>query len=357
MKIKLTSRQYQSIINEHIKSLNESSIKLAPEYQTKLDSMMKLYSGIHADNVSSQEIIKNVLGNLRFNIGEDISFTYKGLTDKLGINENSSYTDRLRLAKIYLRFNEYFHRFKWTKNGRGWVFEGFIAGLMGGNVIGSKGEISDVEVNNTKYSLKLLDRIDTDRFDMGSIKTQLGDRDINTVNIVDILQQKFTADNVDYFILGRVDKDSNMIAYSVISRDDFINIAKGELNMANTHLGPGKRTNSVGLYMDFIKKSLDDTTKKVLNDNVKTIKFEQIENVIDKIYGLLYDYKEESEFLTDVRDALFNIDDENNDPNLRQEILQDKEFLQKYLRPEILYYIKKHKDKISQNLQNISSNK
>lgn len=161
MKIKFTNKQIASILNE---SSEEHIVKA-----------IKLIGGIHADNIASVDIIKGLLSS-------------KGLGNvKLRLEQNYD-LDGIPKLKDRIRFHEYWNRFTGTTDGRGFAFEGLIAGLFGGETTSKlnyedpdnnkKNPTQDVIISSKKsskhYSLKIV-RDSSERFSLGSYKKKLSD--------------------------------------------------------------------------------------------------------------------------------------------------------------------------------------
>lgn len=161
MKIKFTNKQIASILNES----SEDHIVRA----------IKLIGGIHADNIASVDIIKGLLktkglGSVRLRLKQDYDL------------------DGIPKLKDRIRFHEYWNRFTGTTDGRGFAFEGLIAGLFGGETTSKlnyedpdnnkKNPTQDVIISTKEgskhYSLKVV-RDASERFSLGSYKKKLSD--------------------------------------------------------------------------------------------------------------------------------------------------------------------------------------
>lgn len=161
MKIKFTNKQIANILNES----SEDHIVRA----------IKLIGGIHADNIASVDIIKGLLktkglGSVRLRLKQDYDL------------------DGIPKLKDRIRFHEYWNRFTGTTDGRGFAFEGLIAGLFGGETTSKlnyedpdnnkKNPTQDVIISTKEgskhYSLKVV-RDASERFSLGSYKKKLSD--------------------------------------------------------------------------------------------------------------------------------------------------------------------------------------
>ena len=75
-------------------------------------------------------------------------------------------SDTLKRLIDKIRFYEYFQSFKKDKDGRGFNYEGMLAGLTGGEPIISQRK-EDIKIGDDYYSVKLTQP--GERFDLGSI--------------------------------------------------------------------------------------------------------------------------------------------------------------------------------------------
>ena len=121
---------------------------------TSLSKIMSTVGPIPKTKMSSSNVIKRILRSEEipfFNIddGIDLNSTLKRLVDKI-------------------RFYEYFISFKIDKDGRGFNFEGLLAGLTGGRPIISQRK-EDIKIGDKYYSVKLTQP--GERFDLGSLSS------------------------------------------------------------------------------------------------------------------------------------------------------------------------------------------
>ena len=121
---------------------------------TSLSKIMSTVGPIPKTKMSSSNVIKRILrseGIPFFNIndGIDLNTELKRLVDKI-------------------RFYEYFLSFKRDKDGRGFNFEGLLAGLTGGKPIISQRK-EDIKIGDKYYSVKLTQP--GERFDLGSLSS------------------------------------------------------------------------------------------------------------------------------------------------------------------------------------------
>lgn len=121
---------------------------------TTLSKIMSTLGPIPKTKMSSSNVIKKILsseGLTFFDINKDIDLenTLKRLVDKI-------------------RFYEYFLSFKKDKDGRGFNFEGLLAGLTGGKPIISQRK-EDIKIGEDYYSVKLTQP--GERFDLGSLSS------------------------------------------------------------------------------------------------------------------------------------------------------------------------------------------
>ena len=154
MKIKLTESQIAKILNES----SEDYIVRA----------IKLLGGIHADNVASVDIIKNIIS------------TDSGAKTRLRLGQSYDFNKSTNL-KDKIRFHEYWNRFSQTTDGRGFSFEGLFAGLFGGETTAKlnyedptnnvKNPKQDVIIKGNHYSLKIV-KDDKERYSLGSYKSK-----------------------------------------------------------------------------------------------------------------------------------------------------------------------------------------
>ena len=119
---------------------------------TSLSKIMSTIGPIPKTKMSSSNVIKRILRSegipfFNLNDGIDLNSTLKRLVDKI-------------------RFYEYFISFKRDKDGRGFNFEGLLAGLTGGKPIISQRK-EDIKIGEDYYSVKLTQP--GERFDLGSL--------------------------------------------------------------------------------------------------------------------------------------------------------------------------------------------
>jgi len=119
-----------------------------------LNRLMPTIGPIPKTKLSSSKVIKKILaseGLPYFNIENNINLdtTLKRLVDKI-------------------RFYEYFLSFKKDKDGRGFNYEGLLAGLTGGEPIISQRK-EDIIIGDEYYSVKLTQP--GERFDLGSLSS------------------------------------------------------------------------------------------------------------------------------------------------------------------------------------------
>ena len=119
-----------------------------------LNRLMPTIGPIPKTKLSSSKVIKKILaseGLPYFNIENNINLdaTLKRLVDKI-------------------RFYEYFLSFKKDKDGRGFNYEGLLAGLTGGEPIISQRK-EDIKIGDEYYSVKLTQP--GERFDLGSLSS------------------------------------------------------------------------------------------------------------------------------------------------------------------------------------------
>ena len=167
MKIKFTNKQIANILNESSEELDGVTSKGTIASKDIIIKAIKLIGGIPADNIASVDVIKGLLSSKEF-----------GNTSlKFGVNHD---LNNLPNLKDRIRFHEYWNRFTGTTDGRGFAFEGLIAGLFGGETTAKlnyedgyqKNPTEDIIVKGGHYSLKFT-RDDKERYSLGSYKKRL----------------------------------------------------------------------------------------------------------------------------------------------------------------------------------------
>lgn len=167
MKIKFTNKQIASILNESSEELDEVTSKGAIASKDAIIKVIKLIGGIPADNIASVDVIRGLLSSKEFG----------NMSLKFGVNHD---LNNLPNLKDRIRFHEYWNRFTGTTDGRGFAFEGLIAGLFGGETTAKlnyedgyqKNPTEDVIIKGGHYSLKFT-RDDKERYSLGSYKKRL----------------------------------------------------------------------------------------------------------------------------------------------------------------------------------------
>lgn len=366
MKFKLTPRQCAHIINETFTPLlvenKKSSVLLTPEQEISNVELLKMFGSLHMDNYVSPQVIKNILKNrVKISLGSNFNFS-----DLIGIIENSNnMDDKIRWGKVLLRFTEYFERFKKNPDGRGFAFEGFIAGIFGGEVRKEAGKgvsVPDVTINNKNYSVKSLDKETGDRFDLGRLKNALdyyltdGDIEVSgvtTVEKVKSLGKKRMAEflfkyyngelkqgphgqvKLDGFIFARVMRENiHGFKYYVIPTRDVIDFIINDNDIIKKD-----RSNGAGFALN----------PDVLIEKPNFISFPKYNEVIDSLTNVLLGFRNDKKHpLNKIFNAL-RVDAGRYDKiNFNQ--------ISKYIRPEVLAYFDEHSDKIGKNLINHNKN-
>ena len=131
----------QDVINEQTLSIDDN-----------LSRLMPTIGPIPKTKMSSSKVIKKILGS------ENLPF--------FDINGDINLSDSLKRVIDKIRFYEYFQSFKKDKDGRGFNYEGMLAGLTGGEPIISQRK-EDIKIGDDYYSVKLTQP--GERFDLGSI--------------------------------------------------------------------------------------------------------------------------------------------------------------------------------------------
>lgn len=121
---------------------------------TTLSKIMSTVGPIPKTKMSSSEVIKKIL------YSEDIPF--------FNINDDIDLENTLKRLVDKIRFYEYFLSFKKDKDGRGFNYEGLLAGLTGGKPIISQRK-EDIKIGDEYYSVKLTQP--GERFDLGSLSS------------------------------------------------------------------------------------------------------------------------------------------------------------------------------------------
>jgi len=327
MKIKFTNKQVANILNES-----------SEDYIVKA---IKLLGGIHSDNIASVDMIRNI-----------ISVGSKGTTSLI-LGQDYD-LDGMESLKDRIRFHEYWNRFTGTTDGRGFAFEGFIAGLFGGETT-AKLNYEDSE-NNTKnptqdvivtrgrnkgahISIKLV-RDENERFSIGSYKKKFGEftsqfkmveektvrdflmSDTHSYNLKETFLKTCLSGDI-IFLFARIDKESRLIRYTIcpVNGDDGI-ISRLLSNITNGKPFSGKSgPNSLGV-----------------TDNDLTT------------FEIKFPYVTEKEV-----QGFLPIDGGDRPMDKIYDIFNDE--VKRYLRPEVLTYIYANKDKISSELQSLDESK
>lgn len=316
MKIKFTNKQIANILNE---SSEEHIVKA-----------IKLIGGIHADNIASVDIIKGLL-------------KHDGL-DKVRLRLRQNYNlNELPKLKDRIRFHEYWNRFTGTTDGRGFAFEGLMAGLFGGETTSKlnyedpennkKNPTQDIIISNRQgnihYSLKVVKDV-SERFSLGSYKKRLSDffkhidKD-STETVIEFLRSENNtvehkteflkscfSDEIT-FLFAYIDKNERTIKYSLcpVNGDDgIIDRIINKDGLVSGKSGP----NSMGLNPSDLE-----------------------------IWSLKFPYVSEEE----VNNFLPNRNGNRNKDKVYSLFSDD---VKSYLRPEVLDYIYDNKERISSEL-------
>lgn len=321
MKLKFTNKQIAGILNE-----------ASEDYIVKA---IKLLGGIHSDNIASSDMIKGILSTNKMRYSLKLNQSYD-----LGSNE----TDSLKL-KDKIRFHEYWNRLSTTTDGRGFAFEGLVAGLFGGDTTAKltyedpenndKNPISDIIISKNsgvkKISLKLV-KDNKERYGIGSflrkfndfknesgidyetVKEFLMSEDSDTLKR-EFLDTCFPSDILYMFCyIIKEERSFNYVIYDIERvKDEILKNFKSEKPVSGK-IGD----NSLGLKINYSEEH--------------TIKFPKVS-------------KEEV-------DDYLPVDGGERDIDQVYDIFNDE--VKKYLRPEVLAYIYSNKDEISNKLNSLN---
>lgn len=316
MKIKLTESQIANILNES-----------SEDYIVKA---IKLLGGIHADNVASVDIIKNIIS------------TDSGAKTRLRLGQSYDFNQSKNL-KDKIRFHEYWNRFSQTTDGRGFSFEGLFAGLFGGETTAKlnyedptnniKNPKQDVIIKGNHYSLKIV-KDEKERFRLGSytsrfndykkttnnesltdVRTFLMSDDYNKEDKIEFLETCFDADMT--FIFARLDTEGRSIVYSMCPLYGENGIIDRLVNRGELTSGGGGG-NTIGIRpegMEEFTLMFPYVTREEVESYLPN---EDLDRPMDKVYSLFSDD------------------------------------MKRYLRPEVLNYLYQNKEEFATKLYSLS---
>ena len=153
------------------KTINEQvELKSSPTINSELGRIMQSIGPIPKSKLASSKVIQKILSSEGFCKNDDElcrkdktkNNTSFDLNSKNGMNLN----EKIKRLVDRIRFYEYFESFKKDKDGRGFNFEGLLAGLLFGEPIISQNK-EDIKVGDEYYSVKLVQP--GERFDLGSL--------------------------------------------------------------------------------------------------------------------------------------------------------------------------------------------
>ena len=267
---------------------------------TSLSKIMATVGPIPKTKMSSSNVIKKILRS------ENIPF----FNIKDGINLES----KLKRLVDKIRFYEYFLSFKRDKDGRGFNFEGLLAGLTGGKPIISQRK-EDIKIGNEYYSVKLTQP--GERFDLGSLSSGFEAAKIELIEDgyeIDTLKRPIDLMNMgsefdEYKILmlrtsfvvgGDTDKALRWI-FSVLNEDDIsycVTDTDSLINLIINNFKSGKGNYSISIPQDKVGGFCNKITfPNVTDKEIKNLSYRK--NSIrkdDKISDLFGSYAKNIRF-------------------------------------------------------------
>jgi len=279
----------------------KSLIREYDEVRDTLSSIMPTLGPIPKTKKISTEVIRKVLVSVYgsdniFNLGKDVR-----------LDEIPTLKDRIRFYEFYLSFGSDFE-------GRGFNFEGLLAGLFGGEVISGTKQKEDIFIDGKYYSVKLSQSGER-RYDLGTFKVPfevvlniMNKRGVNIKNIQSPLDlMKMGDDYTQYkkMMLNNTFKSSFdpgddinwifamlstdfTITYNVYSSSELIEML---LNPDNVTSGKQSGGMSIGIYQDVVlnrnspKIIFPKVSKKELESTLYRSENQRMEDKISDLFG------------------------------------------------------------------------
>jgi len=256
---------------------NESIIKEGVDASpTSLSKIMSTIGPIPKTKMSSSNVIKRILRSEEipfFNIddGIDLNSSLKRLVDKI-------------------RFYEYFISFKRDKDGRGFNFEGLLAGLTGGKPIISQRK-EDIKIGDEYYSVKLTQP--GERFDLGSLSSGFEAAKIELIEDgygvddlkrpIDLMKMSNEFDEYKVlmlktsFVVGEDPSKSLKWVFSILNEDDIsycVTDTDSLINSIIENYKSGKGNYSISIPQDKVGGLCNKITfPKVTNKEIKNLNY------------------------------------------------------------------------------------
>ncbi len=259
------AKEGESVIEEQVNATSNT-----------LSKIMSTIGPIPKTKMSSSNVIKRILrseGIPFFNIndGIDLNIELKRLVDKI-------------------RFYEYFISFKRDKDGRGFNFEGLLAGLTGGKPIISQRK-EDIKIGDKYYSVKLTQP--GERFDLGSLSSGFEAAKIELIEDgygvddlkrpIDLMKMSNEFDEYKVlmlktsFVVGEDPSKSLRWIFSILNEDDIsycVTDTDSLINLIIENYKSGKGNHSISIPQDKVGGICNKITfPKVTNKEIKNLNY------------------------------------------------------------------------------------
>lgn len=332
MKIKFTNKQIAGILNES-----------SEDYIVKA---IKLLGGIHSDNIASVDMIKGILeGGPFLTFEEDFDLNNLKLKDRI-------------------RFHEYWNRFKGTTDGRGFAFEGLIAGLFGGETTAKlnyedsannkKNPTQDVIIEGYHYSLKF-SKDNKERYHLGSYKSKIKEfyqywygKDNVITELGKTTVMSFLIDGDDKLLEKINESSENKIDYEEMKTMFLETCFDSKIIFLFAYLKEDDRT----IEYDLCPVSgVGGVIHRLMNGELMSGKTKHNSIGLSQLKGQKFKIIFPNVSKEEV-DEYLPVDGGERDIDQVYDIFNDE--VKKYLRPEVLAYIYSNKDEISNKLNSLN---
>ena len=255
----------ESVIKEQLEATSNS-----------LSKIMSTIGPIPKTKMSSSDVIKRILRS------EGIPF--------FNINDGIDLNSELKRLVDKIRFYEYFISFKKDKDGRGFNFEGLLAGLTGGKPIISQRK-EDIKIGDKYYSVKLTQP--GERFDLGSLSSGFKAAKIELIEDgyeiddlkrpIDLMKMGSEFDEYKIlmlktsFVVGEDPSESLRWVFSILNENDIsycVTDTDSLINLIIENYKSGKGNYSISIPQDKVGGFCNKITfPKVTNKEIKNLNY------------------------------------------------------------------------------------
>jgi len=299
----IISMDFKRIIREAVEGEEDKKNLL----DAVLGKILAIYSPIPKSPYSCWRVIRNIFeseGYDRYDIGVDVNLNAS--------SNNASEGNKFKI-KDRIRFFEFFKTLSKEDDVRGFVMEGFLAGIFKNGVYmeGKSHGKSDITINGKRYSVK--SKIDKDdRYSLGSLgKINSSDREVHNCKekttiecLADMGEEerngkiKDIYKDIDNWLFLKWDTSKEEIIYRVVSNDNMVKWMSDSISGEKPRLGKSGGGKSLGIKWDeLVKDKLvgENKSKSIIFPKSKDFPKKELEKYIydkdrglgkDKIYSL-----------------------------------------------------------------------